>query len=164
MRRVLIVANQTLGGDTLVEAVQDRIRQGPCEFWIVVPATPSSQLVVRRTPGGSVMPASRPASPDHQESGSTSARRRLAAGLARLREAGATSDGEVGDASPLRAIGECLARQQFDEIILSTLPSGASRWLRQDLPSRIQRKFDLPLAHIVSSLPELPRAFRTPTR
>jgi hypothetical protein len=163
MRRILIVANQTLGGDDLVDAVRDRIRQGPCEFWVVVPATPPSQLVVRRTPGGSVMPASAPATTVHTESGSTSAHRRLDAGLARLREVGATADGGVGDHSPLRAIGTCVAREPFDEIIVSTLPSGVSRWLRNDLPRRIQRKFDLPVTHIVSNLPELPLSFRTPT-
>jgi hypothetical protein len=162
VRSFLIVANQTLGGETLVDAVRERIRQGPCEFWVVVPATPSSQLIVRRSPGGSLMPAAEPASAGRSESDSTSDQRRLDEGLARLYEAGAKADGAVGDDSPLKAIGECLTRQQFDEIILSTLPSGVSRWLRQDLPSRIQRKFGLPVTHIVSSFPEMPRFFRTP--
>jgi GABA permease len=44
--------------------------------------------------------------------------------LQRLHEAGAEADGEVGDPDPLKAIGNALARAQFDEIILSTLPRG----------------------------------------
>jgi hypothetical protein len=174
VRRFLIVANQTLGGDTLVDSVRERLRQGECEFWIVVPATRSSELVVRRSPGGSLMPVTRPGtnpgtesgtkptSTDRQESGTTSAHRRLDQGLQRLRDAGAEVGGQVGDESPLKAIRACLSERKFDEIILSTLPSGVSRWLHQDLPSRIQRKFDLPVTHIVSSLPEMPRTFLAP--
>jgi hypothetical protein len=166
VRRFLIVANQTLGGDTLMDAVRERVRQGECEFWIVVPATRSSELVVRRSPGGSLMPVTRPgtkpASAAGHESGTTSAHRRLDQGLQRLRDAGAEVGGQVGDESPLKAIRACLADRKFDEIILSTLPSGMSRWLHQDLPSRIQRKFDLPVTHIVSSIPEMPRSFRAP--
>ena len=162
VRRFLIVANQTLGGEALVDEVRERVRNGPCEFWVVVPATAASQLTVRRSPGGSLMPKPGTPATGHQDDGSAAARRRLDEGLARLREAGATADGQVGNESPLKAIAECLAHRTFDEIILSTLPSGASRWLRQDLPSRIHRKFDLPVTHLVSTVPELPRSFRAP--
>jgi hypothetical protein len=158
----LIVANQTLGGEVLLAEVRERARTGPCEFWVVVPATASSQLTVRRSPGGSLMPPPGKPAPSRHDDGSASARRRLDDGLARLREAGATADGQVGSESPLAAIADCLAHQTFEEIILSTLPSGASRWLHQDLPRRIHRKFGLPVTHIVSAIPELPRSFRAP--
>ena len=161
MRRFLIVANQTLGGDTLLDAVRERIRQGPCEFWVVVPATPPAQLTPPRSPGGSRMPATpRAAGPAEDR---TAAQRRLRQGLTRLREAGATADGEVGAGSPLQAVGECLARRPFDEIILSTLPSGASRWLRQDLPRRMVRRYGLPVTHLVTDLPPFFRAAGPPS-
>jgi hypothetical protein len=44
-----------------------------------------------------------------------------------------------------------LRREQFDEIILSTLPPGVSRWLGQDLPHRVQKQFELPLHHVVAA-------------
>jgi hypothetical protein len=58
----------------------------------------------------------------------------LDAELTRLREMGATADGAVGDPNPMVAIERAVAEQQFDEIILSTLPLGISRWLAMDLP------------------------------
>ena len=72
--------------------------------------------------------------------------------LQRLHAAGVDADGEVGDQDPLKAIADILKRQQFDEIILSTLPQGRSRWLRQDLPSKIGKRFQIPLTHIATPL------------
>jgi hypothetical protein len=84
-------------------------------------------------------------------SGASLARQRLDVELERLHEAGAQADGEVGDPDPFRAISETLKTRQFDEIILSTLPQARSRWWRQDLPSRVKQKVQLPVVHIVSS-------------
>ena len=79
------------------------------------------------------------------------ARDRLGHELAHQRELGVKAGGQVGDPDPLRAIREVLDRQQFDEIILSTLPRHASRWLAMDLPHRVRRSFKLPVTHITSS-------------
>jgi hypothetical protein len=145
MHRYLIVANQTLGGDELVQAVRERILRGPAKFWVLVPATHHSMLRVGY---------SEVASYDAMENaGSSLAQRRLDEELQRLHDAGADADGEVGDEDPLKAIGNTLARQRFDEIILSTMPEGLSRWLRMDLPSRVQRKFSIPIAHVVTEPP-----------
>ena len=76
------------------------------------------------------------------------ARSNLDTELSRLREIGATADGAVGDPNPMVAIEKALAERQFDEIILSTLPPGISRWLALDLPHRVKRKFDVPLTVI----------------
>ncbi|MGH2686268.1 MAG: hypothetical protein ACRDJP_12450, partial [Actinomycetota bacterium] len=62
---------------------------------------------------------------------------------------GAEVIGGVGDANPLQAIGDVLRDWSFDEVVLSTLPAGASRWLRQDLPHRVERQFKLPVTHVV---------------
>jgi hypothetical protein len=55
----------------------------------------------------------------------------------------------VGDPSPVEAIRDALRDREFDGIILSTLPPGISRWLRQDLPSRVEKEFDLPVTHVI---------------
>ncbi len=58
---------------------------------------------------------------------------------------GATADGAVGPNDPVHAIRDVLKDQQFDEIIISTLPVGASKWLRRDIPHRVERAFHLPV-------------------
>ncbi len=56
--------------------------------------------------------------------------------------------GEVGDEDPLKAIGDALAAHPCQEVLLSTLPKAASHWLRVDLPSRAQRRFDVPVTTV----------------
>jgi hypothetical protein len=81
--------------------------------------------------------------------GYSQAQERLEYGLERLRQRGATvRGGEVGSSNALNAIRDALRGQEFDEIIVSTLPSGVSRWLHQDLPHRVERKFRLPVTVI----------------
>lgn len=72
---------------------------------------------------------------------------RLHTALTRFKELDAETSGEVGDPDPLQAIADTLRERPFDEIILSTLPPGASRWLRQDLPHRVERSFSIPVTH-----------------
>jgi hypothetical protein len=142
LRRYLVVANRTLGANELIQAVRERVLQGPAEFFVLVPATHLAQLseMGYRTNPESVT-----------STGSTMAQQQLDLGLRRLHEAGAKADGIIGDPSPLKAIRDVLEHQVFDEIILSTLPEKRSRWLRQDLPSKIRRNFQLPLTHIESA-------------
>ena len=143
MRRYLVVANRTLGANELIQAVRERVLQGPAEFFVIVPATHPSQLSEMGYAG---------THPDSvTSSGATLAQQQLDVGLKKLHEAGAKADGIIGDAAPLKAIRDVLAHQEFDEIILSTLPEKRSRWLRQDLPSKIRRNFQLPLTHIESA-------------
>jgi hypothetical protein len=54
--------------------------------------------------------------------------------------------GEVGDQSPVVAIGDVLRRRSFDALILSTLPVGPSQWLRHDVPIRIEQLFGIPVS------------------
>jgi hypothetical protein len=75
-------------------------------------------------------------------------RRRLDQAVDLFGRLGADVTGEVGDRNPLLAIEDALRERQFDEIILSTLPPGASRWLKLDLPSRVASRFDLPMTHL----------------
>jgi hypothetical protein len=131
MRRYLVVANRTLGGQHLLDAVRDRMHDGECTFHVVVPA-------------------SHPSSAWSEGQVNAMARERLDDALARFAEVGATATGEVGDASPVRAIGDVLLRQPIDEVILSTLPPGLSRWVRQDVVHRVQRNYEIPVVHIVA--------------
>jgi hypothetical protein len=86
----------------------------------------------------------------HEGCGRTYIPRNLHTELKRLRSIGATVDGTVGDPDPMKAIDNAIARQRFDEIILSTLPPGISRWLSWDLPRRIRRRTDIPLTVVTS--------------
>ena len=65
---------------------------------------------------------------------------------------GAKVDGEVGDSDAIRAVRAVIESRQVDEIIISTLPTTISRWLRQDLPSRVERKFSLPVTVVTASI------------
>jgi hypothetical protein len=144
MSRVLVVANQTVGGDDLLEFVTARMAKDPCEFTLLVPATPSAH----RNPDAPVPGINAPL--DTEDGDYTEARNRLEQGLSALKRLGATVNGSVGDPDPLKAVQEVLTRQQFDEIILSTLPSGVSRWLGQDLPHKLERKTHLPVSVVTA--------------
>ncbi|MCZ2828081.1 hypothetical protein O2W14_04435 [Modestobacter sp. VKM Ac-2986] len=138
MRRCLILANQTLAGPQLLETVRQRIASGAHEFYIVVPATPIADQ--ERATVGSGPPA------DHAHA---LAAQRLTRALDEVRALGAPAEGEVGDRDPLEATRLALRRFGADEVVVSTLRSGLSRWLRADLPSRIERSLHLPVEHVV---------------
>ena len=134
MRRYLVVANQTLLGDQLLARMQECLAAGPCQFHLVVPAT--------HAPGRAMQTESRDRA---------FAAERLREGLERFRALGIEVEGEVGDARPLDAIRDVMLHAPaFDEIIVSTLPPGLSRWLRQDLPHRIHRTFELPTSTVTA--------------
>ncbi|BFU46886.1 hypothetical protein [Krasilnikovia sp. MM14-A1004] len=147
MRRYLVVANQTLGGDELVQAIREVAAAGPSEFRLVVPATPAHHLVQGFIPPMPVMggPITLPAPP---EEGHALAEARLQASLSRMAAAGVPAGGEVGDPDPMRAVADVLAHRTFDEIIVSTLPDRLSRWMHQDLPRRLEHRFGLPVTRI----------------
>jgi hypothetical protein len=128
MRTVLIVANQTLLSPSLAAAVEERIRDGPVRFHVVVPATPVTHLL----------------SWDEKET-AEAAQSRLDALLGRLEGLGAPSTGEIGLSDPVAAVADVVAQKPVDEIILSTLPPGISRWLGQDVGSRLQAKATVPV-------------------
>lgn len=131
-KRVLIVANQTAGGSALRTELRRRIEEGSHTFTMVVPATPPQEHLTY-----------------NEGEADEIARKHLDAALASLRATGADIDGHVGDASPVQAVADALLTDDFDEVILSTLPTGASRWLKQGLPDRIQRRFGLPLTVVI---------------
>jgi hypothetical protein len=132
VKRYLVVANQTLGGEHLRDRIRACLGEGPCRFHVVVPASHTSGVTWTEGEAHAV------------------AQRRLAVALRAFRGIGAEVTGEVGDISPVRAIADALLAAEFDEIILSTLPPGPSRWLRQDVLHRVQRTFAVPCTHVVA--------------
>ena len=149
MARYLVVANQTLGGEQLMEEVRRRVAAGPSSFHVIVPNTRSVDVVP--LPGGPLPPGSAHVAVEEQDRRATQiAESRLHQALSQLRAEGVEAHGELGDADPLTAIGEALEDDHFDEIIISTLPSGISRWLGMDLPKRAERRFHVPITTVTA--------------
>jgi hypothetical protein len=174
VRRYLVVANQTLGGEELWAAIRERIAAGDCHFHLLVPATPAAQL-----DPGATAEATRAAGPGDagpegldrktarqlledelddvdpgdrgEDQGRQLARQRMRHQLDRMRGLGASVSGEIGVADPVDAVRVVLHRWEFDEVLLSTLPGRRSRWLAADLPTKIRRGFKLPVTQITGA-------------
>ncbi|MEX2487708.1 MAG: hypothetical protein WD377_08840 [Nitriliruptoraceae bacterium] len=161
--RCLVVANQTIGGTDLDAAVRDRVAHGTRRFHVIVPMTAVEHEATAWTGGlylaGDELSAFAALAFEGDEADRRfreerdEARRRAAARMAamidRIAVAGGEATGEVGSADPLEAVRQVLERQPpFAHIIVSTLPRGLSRWLRQDLPSRIASLADTPMTII----------------
>jgi hypothetical protein len=120
--RVLVVANKTAATPALLDAVRERASRGPCTFTLLVPNTPHG--------------LHRVVDPEDQDRSEAETTLELALPL--LSEAaGRRVDGLIGDPEPLSAIQDAINLHGFDEIILSTLPTRVSRWLRLDLPHKV---------------------------
>jgi hypothetical protein len=148
VRRVLVVANRTVGGAELAAAIGERIAAGPCAFHLLVPVPPTPPIGIAAgfsAMEAGVVPALQ--GPDEREV----AEDRLRYGLDWMRGLGATVEGEVGDTDAVRAIKRVVDAHEIDEIIISTLPTTISRWLRQDLPQRVKRKFTLPVTVVTAA-------------
>lgn len=134
MRRYLVVANLTLGGEHLSEQLEKCVAEGPCSFHVLVPASVDPHVWTH-----------------DQASDHALAAQRLDEARERFGALHAEVTGEVGDHRPVDAVLDVLRREQFDEIILSTLPAGLSRWLRMDLVNRVCRAVDIPVTHVVAA-------------
>jgi len=132
MTRVLVVANRTAATPRLLAAVGERAERGSASFHLVVPATPRGLHRIV----------------DPEDNGQDEAQANLELALVLLSEAaGHEVQGHVGDADPLAAIHDAHHAQPYDEIIVSTLPSRLSRWVRLDLPSKA-RALGVPVLHV----------------
>jgi hypothetical protein len=128
-KTVLVVANQTATSDDLLDHLRGRSEGAPSAFHLIVPTRPW-------TSGA--------------PSGREEAQRALEGALQRMREAGLEVEGEVGDSDPVTAVHEVWDPRRFDEIIVSTLPTGSSRWLESGVPRRLQRLCDVSVEHVVA--------------
>jgi hypothetical protein len=131
---VLVVAHQTAATAPLLDAVRERAQRGPARFHLVVPRRPHGLDKVA----------------DPEGHGADEARRVLADALPKLSvAAGHEVTGDMGDAEPLMAIQDAVNLGNYDEIIISTLPLGVSRWLKLDLVSKT-RALGLPVTHVLA--------------
>jgi hypothetical protein len=129
---VLVVAHQTAATPGLLDAIRARAQRGEVSFHLVVP----------RQPHGLHKAV------DPHEAGENEAQRVLDAALPKLSEAaGRRVTGSLGDAEPLMAIEDAINLGRYDEIIISTLPLGVSRWLKLDLLSKT-KALGLPVTHV----------------
>ena len=150
MHRYLVVANQTLDSDDLLSLIRERMTAGPAEFWLVVPATPVRDLVSSVVMPPMPVMGGVPTIPAPPGEAQRLAQAKLDTALKKLAGAGAIAGGEVCDPDPMRAVDAAVTSREFDEIIVSTLPARLSRWLHQDLPERLGRKFHIPVTHVAT--------------
>lgn len=134
-KHILVVANQTIGGAGLLDLVRERAQEPDTSFTLVVPMTrPRSGYVI------------------YDDAVRDSAQVRLDLTLSYLRGEDVVAGGELGDEDPYTATLDAIGEYQPDEVIISTLPSASSGWLRRDLIERIQDSTGVPVTHVVSDM------------
>ena len=135
MKRILEVANETVAGKPLIDAVRGRAAGEEVDVHVICPQNqPRHGYVIYET---MVRDA---------------AENRLQMTIALLREAGIEADGEVMDPDPYAAIMDALGEQDYDEIVISTHPETRSGWLREGLVDRVKRAARRPVEHVVVDL------------
>ena len=135
-RRVLVVANETVGGDELMSAISELALGGKTDFYVVCPAL-NSRLKTWTS---------------DEDPARAQAQERLDATLARLSSVGIEARGEVGDVDPLVAIEDGVRLFRPDEIVVSTHPEGRSNWLERGVVGAVRERFDVPVTHVVVDL------------
>jgi hypothetical protein len=135
-RRVLVVANETVGGEELMSAISELALSGTTEFYVVCPAL-NSRLKTWTS---------------DEDPARAEAQKRLDATLTRLSSVGIEARGEVGDVDPLVAIEDGVRMFRPDEIVVSTHPAGRSNWLERGVVAAVRERFDVPVTHVVVDL------------
>jgi nucleotide-binding universal stress UspA family protein len=135
-RRILVVANETVGGHTLRSMILERSLDVREEVLVVTPAlnSPLKHWV------------------SDEDDARAAAQERLDASLEKLAEAGVEARGEVGDGDPLQAMEDALRTFGADEIIISTHPEGRSNWLERGVVEKARERFAVPIRHVVVDL------------
>jgi hypothetical protein len=133
--KVLVVANRTAESPELLSALRARHQEGPVEYTLLVPATPQGvSWAADMHSGGD-------AADDHLS--------HLADNL--RREGVEVSGAMVGDGDPLAAVSDATHEGGYDEVIVSTLPHRVSKWLKMDLPHKVEHATGLPVRHVIGS-------------
>ncbi len=151
VKRCLVIVNRTVGDQLLTEALAERVSSGPVEFHVLVPTGISNWGVLAAASdpmtGFSAIDPNVIVNESYEDAARAAAIR-LADQCRQLDDMGATVTGEVSPSDPMAAVAAVLERGSFDEILVSTLPASLSKWLRADLPSRLARRFGLPVVHV----------------
>jgi hypothetical protein len=132
-RRILVIANETVGGETLRDCIRKRAEGVREEVLVVCPALNSP---VRHWASD-------------EDTARAAAQQRLDESLERLRDGGINARGEVGDSEPLQAIEDALRTFGPDEIIISTHPEGRSHWLERGVVTAARERFAVPITHVM---------------
>src|SRR5688500_8664320 len=135
-RHILVIANETVGGDELFAVLQERSAGVREEVLVVIPALNSP---VRHWASD-------------EDGARAAAQQRLETSLSRLASAGVEARGEVGDGDPLQAMEDALRTFGADEIVISTHPEGRSHWLERNVVGAARERFDVPITHVVVDL------------
>jgi len=132
-RRILVVANETVGGEELLDRIEQLASQGNTRVLVVTPAlnSPLRHLA------------------SDEDSARAQARERLDHSLAELERHGVEASGEVGDGDPLQAIEDALRTFGADEIVISTHPEGRSNWLERGVVTSARERYAVPIHHVV---------------
>src|ERR671916_1230573 len=135
MKRILVVANETVAGRPLIDAVRSRAGGDEVDVHVICPQNqPKHGYVI------------------YESMVREAAENRLRMTLALLREAGIEAHGEVMDPDPYAAVMDALGEQDYDEIVISTHPETRSGWLRQGLVDRVARATRRDVEHVVVDL------------
>jgi DNA-binding LacI/PurR family transcriptional regulator len=134
-RRILVVANETVGGSALIDAVRRHSEGGETSIRVICPQN--------RPRHGNVI---------YQDSVTAAAANRLELTLADLREAGVEARGEIVDPDPFTAIQDALQHESVDLVIISTHPQTRSGWLQRSLVDRVERDIGVEVEHVVVDL------------
>ena len=135
---VLVVANVTADSPELIRALKERAARDTCGFTLLVPAPAAGSI------------------------GREAAQERLDSALEAMRDAGLEVEGRVGDHDPIAAVHDAWDPQRYDEVVVSTLPTGASKWLQVDLPHRVEKLTGgSQVSHVVAEPPR-PEPSTTP--
>jgi hypothetical protein len=143
-RRILVVANETVGGGTLRSMILEKSGAARAEVLVVTPAlnSPLRHWV------------------SDEDQARAAAQDRLDRSLAKLAEAGVQARGEVGDGDPLQAMEDALRTFGADEILISTHPPGRSNWLERGVVEKARERFAVPITHVVVDLEAEPEEVR----
>ena len=139
-RRVLVVANETVGGAELMDALGEIALSGKAKLNVVAPAL-NSRLKTWTS---------------DEDPARAAAQRRLDATLARLADVDIAATGEVGDADPLIAVADAIRTFGPTEIVVSTHPEGRSHWLERGVVAALRARYDIPVTHVVVDLEAQP--------
>jgi len=134
--RVLVIANETVGGPELLQQIQEHAHGKRARILVVapVPAKPSAQWTGDAGHAPEV------------------AKQRLDTSVASMRAVGLEATGQTGEIDPVQAAEDAIRTFRPDELIVSTHPPGRSLWLEQDLPDKLRERFEVPVTHVVVDL------------
>ena len=135
-REILAVANETVAGRSLLDALQREAKKGPIRVTVLCPINhPREGYVV------------------YEDTRRAAAGRRLDKTLALLRDEGIPAHGLVVDADPVSAVRDAIAQLDPDAIVVSTHPESKSGWLRRNVVDRIRSAAgDIPVEHVVADM------------